>query len=317
MVKVGIIQSILAGYYPQQQPQPQPTYPPPQQQPPPQAAPPPAAAPPPPKKAAKPWLLPFVFALIAVVFLLLAIIGPWQSATIEYKSDYGDYSATGDAYLQSRTTTADEDVLLEPGEEEFTDQVTINYNDKPEDGGMNEDIDEGGSPAELAAWNTCFYLAILAFIMAILMMVFVLMAGTKSNAKMGKLAMIFAILALIFGLLTPIYAVVGIPGARQADFDESIKDWDDSFGEEPELEHNSWWDSYDEGGAEVNLGAGWGWYLGLIGGIMALLGLIFIMKMNKGLKADQPAPAAPPPAPAPAPAPAPQYQQPPPQQPQY
>ena len=187
MVKIGIIQSIFAGYYPQQQPQPQPTYPPPQQQPPPPAAPPPAAAPPPPpKRGGKPWLLPFVIAIIAVVFLLLALIGPWQTASIS--SEYGDEdsSINYDLGLQSRTVTASDKILSDPGADDDADAVdeyTVNYNDKPEDGGMNDDVDEGGSPAELGTWNTCFYLAILAFVMAILMLVFILMEHLGYNVE--------------------------------------------------------------------------------------------------------------------------------------
>jgi hypothetical protein len=299
MVKIGILSSILAGYPPpqyQQPPPPQPAPPPPQ----------PAPAPlPAPKKGGKPWILPFVFAIIAVVFILLSLIGPWQTLRVEGEVADEDIWMQADYGLQSITMTASEDLLYEPDDENYedpTDQVTYYHNDKYEDGGMNDDVEDGGSPAELAAWNTCFYLTILAFIMAILMLVFVLIAGTKGNPKLGKLAMIFALLALIFGLLTPIYAAAGIPAAREADWDELDTDED--------IEHNSWWESWDEEGTDFTLGAGWGWYLCLIGGIMALLGLIFIMKMNKSLKADQPAPAAPPPAPAPAP----QYQQPPQQQ---
>ncbi|MCK5561481.1 MAG: hypothetical protein KAJ51_12840 [Thermoplasmata archaeon] len=311
MTKLGILSNIILAYPP---PQPQSSPPPPtpfQPQQPAGGPPPPPPPPPAGAKKGKPWLLPFVFAIIAVIFLILALIGPWQSGTSKTEIGGEEMTLEGDMGLQSRTARADEKVLIEPGSDpanpKFVDEYTANYNDKPEDGGMNDDVDEGGRPNELGAWNVCFYLTILAFIMAILMLVFTLVAGTKRSAKMGKLAMIFAILALIFGLLTPIYAVVGVPAGRQADFDESIEDWDPAYGEEPELEHNSWWESYDEddefGKTEVNVGAGWGWYLALIGGIMALLGMIFIMKMNKKLKEESPAAPLPPPPPAPAPPP--------------
>ena len=171
---------------------------------------------------------------------------------------------------------------------DFTDELTVNYNDKPEDGGLNDDVDKGGGPGELAGWNTCYYLTILAFIMAILMLVFTLVTGMKSSAKVGKLAMIFAILTLIFGLLAPIYAATGIPAGVEADYNERYEDWDEATqGEKPDL-HNKWWDSWDMedeySKTEITVGGGWGFYLCIIGGILALLGLIFIMKMNKKLK---------------------------------
>lgn len=307
MGRLGILSNIFLAY-PPPQPQPSPPPPAPYQPQQPVGGPPPPPPPPPPAgaKKGKPWLLPFVFALIAVIFLVLALVGPWNSATREVEAAGQSMEYQYDAGLQSTTYKADEKVMFEPGDDpltdEPTDEFTTNHNDKPEDGGMNEDIDKNGSPNTLAAWNTTFYLAILAFIMAILMLVFVLIAGTKRSAKLGKLAMIFAIIALILGLIAPIYAVVGIPAGAEADYDERYEDWDDSYGEKPEL-HNSWWDSWDEEDdigtkEEWNVGAGWGWYIGLIGGIMALLGLIFIMKMNKKLKAESPA-APPPPPPAP------------------
>ncbi len=260
------------------------------------------------ERKGKPWLLPFVFAIIAVVCLILGLVGPWAAADGKGEIAGEDYTFAYDYGLQSYHATANEKIIPEPGSDPFnptfTDELTVNYNDKPEDGGLNGDIDDGGGPNELGAWNTCFYLTILAFIMAILMLVFTLVAGTKRSVKMGKLAMIFAILALIFGLLAPIYAATGIPAGVEADYNERYKDWDEATqGEKPDL-HSKWWDSWEEedeySKTEITVGADWGFYLCIIGSILALLGGIFIMKMNKKLKEESPA-APSPPAPAPPP----------------
>jgi hypothetical protein len=127
------------------------------------------------EKKGKPWLLPFVFAIIAVVFFILALVGPWAAMTAEGELAGEDFTMAYDYGLQSYSATASEKMIPEPGSDPYnprlTDELTVNYNDKPKDlfqyGGLNADVDKGGSPGELAGWNTCFYLTILAFIMAI------------------------------------------------------------------------------------------------------------------------------------------------------
>jgi hypothetical protein len=252
------------------------------------------------ERTGKPWLLPFVFAIIAVVFLILALVGPWASMRGETEVAGESTKFAYDYGLQSYSATADDKILPEPGSDPldpynqtYTDELTINYNDKPEDGGLNDDVDKGGSPGELGAWNTCFYLTILAFIMAILMLVFTLVAGTKRSAKIGKFALIFAMLTLLFGVFAPVYAATGIPAGHETDYNERYKDWDEAtMGEKRDL-HNSWWDSWDEESiyskTKYTVGGAWGFYLCIIGGILGLLGAIFIMKMNKKFTADSPA----------------------------
>jgi hypothetical protein len=260
------------------------------------------------ERSGKPWLLPFVFTIIAVVFLILALVGPWGTMRANGEMAGEDFKLAYDYGLQSYSATSDAKMIPEPGSDPYnptlTDELTVSYNDKPEDGGLNGDVDKGGGPGELDAWNICFYLAIVAVIIGILMLVFTLVAGTKRSAQMGKFAMIFAILAAVSGFLAPVYAATGIPAGVEDDYNEEYKDWDEAtMGEKPDL-HNKWWDSWDQEDAysktEITVGAGWGFYLSLIGGILALLGGIFILKMNKKFKEASPA-APPPPAPVPPP----------------
>ncbi len=242
----------------------------------------------------KPWLLPMVFAIIALVFIGLSLAGPWNTTRVEGKALDGDDGWVEYDYKLQSVQGHSSEKTFNDGKDKDSD--VYSYNEKPDEDnpmGMEGDIDKGGSPATLLAWNVSFYLTVIALITAILFLVFIIIGGIKRNQGFYKGAMVFGIITIILGFLAPIYAATGIPAGVEADFDESMKDWDESImGDKPKLEHNSWWDSWSDGEGDAKYdysrGAGWGWYLSLIGGIMALLAVIFVIIMNKKHRAGMP-----------------------------
>jgi amino acid transporter len=265
----------------------------------------------------KKWILAFVFALIAVILLGVALMMPWYNVTGKTSGGGSDYEVTYDYKLQEATRiTEDEEETISYTNETFEDLKVV------------------------PVFNNTFYMTILALVMAILLLVFAILGGLKGG-KLPVLGVIFGVLAFIFALIAPMYMMIGIPAAITEEWEEAKKEaeennWDapdkpiqaESFFGSEESEEGTNGDSVK---TELSWGGSTGWFLAIVAFVFALLAFVNMLNVMRESKAGPtgappppgypPQPGAPPPPGGYPPPPPPQGgyppQPPPPPPPQY
>ncbi len=195
-------------------------------------------------------ILALIGMIITLVFIIIALIGPWYSASgkVDDEEGYSNYSLTG---LDSK----------EPGEDaEFK-----SYADIKED--LSDDAKE-----KYGIFDTTMYITIGTLIVCILALIGIL--GISFNfGKPGMMKM----LGGIFGILTFILALVAIFYFMSLPSEFEMKDSkgdDIGFWASDEID-------YMGSKATVNYGPGYAWYLMLLAAIISLIMSIMLF-LNKG-----------------------------------
>jgi len=171
----------------------------------------------------------------------------------------------------------------------------------PGGGGGLTSVNYAQMPATAGVFQVGMLLAVLGVVLGILTLAMSAMAGARPN--MRKVGALTGILGFVFALLAAMYVMTTLPAAIAADTQ--------SFGGVATF--SGFWgsQSVDFSGIQVTIawGAGWGWYLLIVGGVLILVAGL------ASLRAPRPAPMMPAPMPGyqqgyPMPPPPPPYQQP-------
>lgn len=203
----------------------------------------------------KKGIIALICMILTLVFILVALVGPWYSASGELAGAkvYTNYGLTS-----SETKDAGED------------PETTSYADQ------KKDIKDAGDdvPSLYSVYDNTFYITIIALVIAIIALICIL-GATFSFGKIKTMKMlggIFGILAVIFCLIAPIYFMTALPG-------EMWKNSTEKYG---------FWDTAEIWGAKVTFGPGYAWYLMIIGFITSLIAAIIIFMDKKAPMAAPP-----------------------------
>lgn len=207
----------------------------------------------------KKGIIALICMIITLVFIVVALIGPWYAISSKSSGFGMDYDSDASITLTSTTTSN--------GKTE-----TTSHADAKKDA-SNKDV--------FSVFDNTLYITIVALIMAIL--AFIGMLGLMFNfgnlKTMKMLGSIFSIITLIIVFIAVFYFMTAFP----AEAEMKTIDGDDA---------GFWYsESKSEQGVEASIsyGPGYAWYLMLIGGILALVSAI-ILFMDKPGPTMAPAP---------------------------
>lgn len=207
-------------------------------------------------------VLALIFAVIAIVFLILSFVMPWWWIHRESES----FSIHG-----STKTISKSDAL-----------VSLSWGTSFGGGGARS-INGESNTASLIGFTTMFL--ILALIYASLMITVIFLIWLKKLIN-PKLPLILGILAMIFCLLAPILFMIALPGALKADAEQSHEDRDLEYKapthDDPT---NSFFGSYegtDQGYYITKTRQLWGGDIGWIFAFISFFSLVFSV-VNLGL----------------------------------
>ena len=223
-------------------------------------------------------IIGMIFAILALVFVIIGLVGSWYNVHMEYSSSYMTGESDSDIYLTRMTAKS-----TMGGSTQEQDMSIDEIRDQYEAGGMDTSF--------LDAINNTFIITIIALIFAIIALVF---AGLSFKIfHLGKIGAILLILVFVFALISPILFMTGF----QSFIDQQMETYS---GMTTGVEDIGFWYSNSGEGFNMSLGPGYAWYLMIIGAIFALVAAI-IFFIGKKLQAiptpnvmQQQAPPSPP-----------------------
>jgi uncharacterized Tic20 family protein len=184
-----------------------------------------------------------IFALIgmilALVFIIVALVGPWYGVGLKYPESAGGQTETLDFTL----TRAKGTMLGIPVDEGY---------DSPS-------MDETAKNV----FNYSMYITIFTLIIGILALIGVLgyVFGFGKPDTMKKLGWIFGILTFVLALVAVLYFMTALPVKTLAGGATDV----------------GFWYSKSQAGATISMGPGYGWYLMLVTAIIALITSIMLL----------------------------------------
>lgn len=196
------------------------------------------------KKKSKVPILVFIFALLCVIMMGIALALPWYV-----------YTTDGDPYARA-TLTGTETKIIDPS--------TLEETTESKAWGDMEGVD-----AQKGVYNLALIMTVLGLVLAILLLIGAILA-MKGKGK--QYVFLFGLLALIFCLLAPVIFMASHAGAVAEDFKENT-------GVEPEGPGSH--DSFSGSEGAVGWGPSSGFYMTIIGFIFALLAFILSFKIPK------------------------------------
>ncbi|MCX6667563.1 MAG: hypothetical protein NTV74_04910 [Euryarchaeota archaeon] len=196
----------------------------------------------------KKGIIALIGMIVALVFIIVALIGPWY--VVSTKSTLGTTEYKTDATMSLTSTTATSGGVTQ----------TVSHADTRkamEAAGVDTGIYD--------IFNIAFYLTIFALIVAILALVFMLghVFNFGKPNMMNKLGMIFGIITFILALVAVVYFMVAVPGENST---KTADGKDIGF-----------WYSTSESGLSASVGPGYAWYLMLVASIIALIASIAML----------------------------------------
>jgi hypothetical protein len=188
-------------------------------------------------------LLAMIFAIVTFILIAIALASPWYTASGEGWED--------DQYLGDYETIEDDE------------SETHDYT------GAMKNVGGGTSGMEFGAIG----LLICVIVLIVIGMIFIFMKRVWYNRYIYTLAFILTFIAFLFALISPLFFAGSWPGAIEEEFEyKDIKFFGGTTTEEPD-------NGYDD--REIDYAPGAGWYIALVGGIMALLTMIFVFLARK------------------------------------
>jgi hypothetical protein len=199
------------------------------------------------------WIGGVILIIVTIILLIIAVfMFPWFSTkttyeqdTIEkYVPDYWEENLGGEEYerdwdetvyhLQSYEIKSSRPINMSSAKSgASTSSGMLHYNSEPSAGGWEGNhksmIEAGypvpgflpGGPEQLAVYNFTYYLNIISIIMAIVCIIFIILAGLE---KIGAIIpKILVGITIIFVVLGPLYFALGLPAAIEADSKEYNK----------------------------------------------------------------------------------------------
>jgi len=209
----------------------------------------------------KKGMISLICMLLTLVFIIVALIGPWYSFGNKMSGAGDDYESNTDITLTATTMSiGDEDP-----------ETTTHADAKKEYEDAEQDV-----PDLFGVFDNTLYITIVALIIAILALVGIagIMFNFGNPKTMKMLGSIFSIITLVIAFVAVFYFMSAFPSEAEL---KTVEGDDAGF----------WYsESKSESGVEmsVSYGPGYAWYLMLVGAIFALVAVIFIFM-------DKPAPA--------------------------
>ena len=199
------------------------------------------------------WILAFIFALLGVILLGIAMGSSWFQVKYEYDGEREDSSVN----MKLR-----EMIFIIEYNSSGDLEKTYSYSD--------EMYDDSDIPQIM---NLTFIFTNLALILTMLVIVFAILIVIKKGS-MAKIGMIVALLAFVFALIAPLYLMVALPGTFDEKGDESEAGPQDSFFGSSEA-------STEDGTIKTTWGGTTGWFLAIVASVFNLLAFNMIRSAGK------------------------------------
>ena len=189
----------------------------------------------------KKGMIALIGMIVALVFIIVALIGPWYSVGLKYPEAMGGKKETVDFSL----TRAKGEMLGIPIDE--------SYDNSP---GMDEDTK--------TVFANSMYITIIALVICILALIGILgfVFGFGKSGTMKKLGGIFGILTFILVIIAVFYFMTALP----------VKTIGGGVANDI-----GFWYSKSEAGTEASMGPGYAWYLMLVAAMIALIASIAML----------------------------------------
>jgi len=204
-------------------------------------------------------IIALICMIVTLVFIIVALIGPWYS--MSYKIEGTGISDSEMDYSSTLTSSSGKNPFT--GKEESQSHADA----------RKEAEDMGSDTGVFDVYDNTLYITIIALIVAILGLIgilgFVFNFGKPKTMKM--IGSIFIILTIILSFVAVFYFMTAF--TEEANL-QTIEGKDAGF----------WYsESKSQGSAEMtySAGPGFGWYLMLIGAILAIISIIFVFMDKK------------------------------------
>ena len=188
----------------------------------------------------KKGIMALIGMIVALVFIIVALVGPWYGMSMKY----GSTESTASMSLTATTATLGGTT------------TTTSYADAKK---------TASDTGIYGIFDTTLYLTIFALIVAILALVFLLghVFNFGKPKMMKNLAMLFGIITFIIAFVAVFYFMIAVPGENTT---KTAEGGDMGF-----------WYSTSVSGTSLSVGPGFAWYLMLIAGIIALIASIAML----------------------------------------
>ena len=204
-------------------------------------------------------ILGIIFAIIALVFIIIGLVGSWYNIHMETSLSGFNSVTDSDVFLTKMEASYDHGTGTPTKQSIDLDTVRKQY----ESAGMDTSFLDGITIA--------FYLTIIALVFAILTLVFGIIS--ISLPKFQMLSGILAILILLFAILGPLLFMIG--------FYSFIEQQSKLYTVTGDVEGMGFWFSRSGEGFEMSMGPGYAWYLMFVAAIFGLIAAIMFFIKDK------------------------------------